>query len=41
MNRNKNEQNGPSFNAKLMAFFLAGLMIFGVVAGLIAALVTL
>ncbi len=39
MNRNKKETSGPSRNARLLAFILAGLMIFGVVAGLIVALI--
>ena len=39
MNRNKKETTGPSRNARLLAFILAGLMFFGVVAGLIIAII--
>lgn len=39
MNKNKKEQSGPSQKAKILALVLAGIMIFSVVAGLIAALV--
>ena len=38
MNRNKNEKNGPSRNARILAFVLAAIMIFGVAATLIAVL---